>query len=582
MGFWDWFSEKEKKAKQKVKAAGQVVKKKLTEPNPTAGKILGVMNEVEDALINHVPKSKISENYTWKQPVRKIASSVADTALNIPSNILQGTAMMKRAGDQKDYKGMAKAGLKAAETGLDIASFMVGGSAGKEAVKQGLKTPLKKSGEATIKGAFKEGFKRNWKSGAQVGLGYGLTQGGQQGESWSEMGKNAAKQGALMGLFGGLSGGLAGGVASGAGAGAKVAVREGKNIIKDAKVLPKGKRTFSIPATTEKISREMVDIQPNMGVFRSTPQGPKKVDGFQMRHKQGPFNYPAEKVTLPFKPESALFQFMQKPKAGLSIDDVTKSQNGKLFRFSDNHNKETYDFRGGTWFTNKADDEVIKQNIEWNPKQIGGKNVSEWSGKFRNPLVIDNAELFDGSFSIVNSGYEKFIDKKSVSLMERLYDVFRGENPLEGQQADTEIMNILYDAGIDEKTARKIFLGGNSFDAAMDLIASKALKKKGYDGLVLRMGDTEHAFAVSKGAFSENIKQPANRQLFDDAGVLPSDSSSIRDWKLNFFKKNGRKGDLNAPVVSPQTLKNEAGQLFLPAPSGKPTLKPETVVKGPE
>jgi hypothetical protein len=148
-----------------------------------------------------------------------------------------------------------------------------------------------------------------------AGLGYGMDVSEKVAET-GEINKDTFKPG-----MGALTGGAFGGAARPT---ALAARKEARLIKQDIDSLPASKRTTVIPASRETVSRELHDIQPSMGTFRIRNGKMKKVGGFEMRHKEGDFQYPEEKIVAPFRPKSATFQFVMHPKAGLSIEDVSR------------------------------------------------------------------------------------------------------------------------------------------------------------------------------------------------------------------------------------------------------------------
>ena len=185
-----------------------------------------------------------------------------------------------------------------------------------------------------------------------------------------------------------------------------------------------------------------------------------------------------------------------------------------LSRLANEPNKTTFTTRGGTWVSNE-----LGLNPVRGATGIAGQIRYEFKTNIKNPLVIKNAELEDGSFAILNSGYENFISKKYVNIATTLYEeVIQGE-PLNSDMVDTELMNALYDAGIKENVAMKVLNESkeNKFDAAMDLIMSKALKEAGYDSLILKGGDQgDHVFIVNEASLVETkpeVKVKTVKQL---------------------------------------------------------------------
>jgi hypothetical protein len=205
--------------------------------------------------------------------------------------------------------------------------------------------------------------------------------------------------------------------------------------------------------------------------------------------------------------------------AGLSIEDVTKNPEkyaelmNKGFKGYDKpipvtryaeKGKEISDkVRGGTWYTVGEE-----KNYKFGPENIGGIRGVGGSGKFagdikiKNPLVVPNAMLEDGSFAVINSGMEKALPEKQSKLAEFLYE---GGYSVESENESKNLVRqVLNRNGNTPEEIRMAIENSNRGDVAMDLIISKGLKESGYDSLVL-----------------ENIgrdKQVADRHIFDFSG----------------------------------------------------------------
>ena len=199
--------------------------------------------------------------------------------------------------------------------------------------------------------------------------------------------------------------------------------------------------------------------------------------------------------------------FFQEPEAISSkaseIIEQAKQKSG-WYRFADETNKRTPG-RGGTWFTDEQGEGVVKDAMNKNnvsEVSIGGNNKYEFKGELKNPLVIEDSLLEDGSFSVINNGYEDYIPKKYAQIASNLYEVIHEDlDSIDSDEVDKVIMDSLYEAGVKEKTARDILekFGKNKFDAAMDLIIGKGLKESGYDGLILDGGTQgRHMFNINK------------------------------------------------------------------------------------
>lgn len=195
--------------------------------------------------------------------------------------------------------------------------------------------------------------------------------------------------------------------------------------------------------------------------------------------------------------------------AEANIKKILSQINDKdLVRLAGEENINTDNLRGGTWLTNKAGAEQILDAMD--PEQtstvgIGGSNVYKaQSITIKNPLIIEDAILNDGSFSVINSGYENFIRKAHSESAETMWR--------EAQELDGEgLTGVKYQKKIDEiirkalensgfykgsKEVEGVFkeLEKNKFDSAMDLIIGRGLEEQGYDALILREGDQEHVF----------------------------------------------------------------------------------------
>lgn len=147
-------------------------------------------------------------------------------------------------------------------------------------------------------------------------IGYGFDVAGRA----SENGKLEKKD--LVPGMNTLAGGLLTGLARPATQIVQEGIKDTKVAINDLKRLAPKARTQVIPATTERISREVSDATPGTGTFKFKPEGGvEKVDGFNFRHKEGKFDYPEQRIVEPWKPESGLLQGILKP--GMRIESVT-------------------------------------------------------------------------------------------------------------------------------------------------------------------------------------------------------------------------------------------------------------------
>lgn len=151
----------------------------------------------------------------------------------------------------------------------------------------------------------------------------------------------------------------------------------------------------------------------------------------------------------------------------------------KVVRYSTPETAVTDSLRGGTWYMTPESKTYDFSKIAG----VGGKLKTESKIVFKKPLVINDAILEDGSFAVINNGYQKYLPEKIAKAADDMYIAVG--NAGTADKVDLVIMNGLHDVGISESAARKIIGNSNKFDAAMDLIVSKGLKEKGYDALIL-------------------------------------------------------------------------------------------------
>lgn len=158
-------------------------------------------------------------------------------------------------------------------------------------------------------------------------------------------------------------------------------------------------------------------------------------------------------------------------------------QKTKVVRFSTPATVNTDKFRGGTWYAAKG-----SKTYDFSKEfpNVGGTTKTEKTLELRNPLVVEGANMEDGSFVVINEGFENFLPAKQRLLGNELWNRFHlGDEPLTDAQYDKIISNILKRNGNTETEIKAVLSSKNSFDAAMDLVISKGLKKEGYDSLIL-------------------------------------------------------------------------------------------------
>lgn len=193
-------------------------------------------------------------------------------------------------------------------------------------------------------------------------------------------------------------------------------------------------------------------------------------------------------------------------------------------RYAEKGRENTDKFRGGTWYT--IGEEKNYKFGDGNYKGVGGRKKLLQKIDAKNTLIIKDATLEDGSFAVINSGYENYLPQKYRKLANDLYDnqYKIGEDGYTEADFENDLMNALYDAGIEEDTARAVINSSNKLDAALDLIISKGLKERGYDALILqnRRGEQvldEHIFKIAddeKFRLKDDFKKATGISLTDD------------------------------------------------------------------
>lgn len=164
-------------------------------------------------------------------------------------------------------------------------------------------------------------------------------------------------------------------------------------------------------------------------------------------------------------------------------------------------NKITDDIRGGTWFANESNLGDLKKYVT-SGQEMGGSNlyVLDKSISGLNILAI-NGDLRDGSFTLINSGHGNYIDKKYRNIGGLFSDALDLEID-DDYTKNLELLCIKYlkKAGVRANVYNKAFKFANRHKnfVTFDLIISKALKEKGYDGLLI----------------SEKIKRITHKHLF--------------------------------------------------------------------
>jgi len=156
-------------------------------------------------------------------------------------------------------------------------------------------------------------------------------------------------------------------------------------------------------------------------------------------------------------------------------------------------------FRGGTWFTSRGSKLYDFSDIVG----IGGKRTLKGGIQIKKPLVIKDAELLEGSFNVINQGYENFLPPLQRKLANEFYRKTVGEMEpgilvCESRTAfNSLIRNILTRNKTPVFQINKVIKSTNPYDATMDLIISKGLTKRGYDALILQQAGDTHIFKLA-------------------------------------------------------------------------------------
>ena len=224
--------------------------------------------------------------------------------------------------------------------------------------------------------------------------------------------------------------------------------------------------------------------------------------------------------------------------------------------------ESTDKFRGGTWYSTPE-----SKNFDFTgtgPKAergVGGPKKIEATLDIKKPFVIKDAIPEDGSFGVINSGYENFLPAKHQKLGNELYERVFGEHGLTSQELGVKEMkwanqDILIDVGkklgLTEAKAKAVAQSTNGYDAMMDLIISDGLRQKGYDALILenriKSGEIvdRHIF---KFAEAEKIKPTAELKEILKGKAIPEKLPDIPEIK-------GAKAiDLSQPAKAAQPSK---------------------------
>jgi hypothetical protein len=159
-------------------------------------------------------------------------------------------------------------------------------------------------------------------------------------------------------------------------------------------------------------------------------------------------------------------------------------------RYAQKGFENTEEFRGGTWYStpeSKNYNFAKEYKTDEGNFIVGGNKSIKQNLDIKNPLVIKNAALEDGSFSVINSGYENFIPKEYAKRSESFYTKYSDlqENSIDGADVNKLVTKTLTENGNTPAQIKSVLKSTNVGDATQDLIISKALQTEGYDALVL-------------------------------------------------------------------------------------------------
>lgn len=171
---------------------------------------------------------------------------------------------------------------------------------------------------------------------------------------------------------------------------------------------------------------------------------------------------------------------------GFTADTFYEASKGTpAIRYSGEGFENTDNFRGGTWYST-PESKTFDFSKEYAGK-VGGSVKTEANLNIKNPLIIPKSSIEEGSFAVVNDGYENYLPKKERGLVNALknaeLDIMDSGDVWES--IEPKIEKILKMNGNTPEEIDKVLRSTNVLDSANDLIISKGLKKEGYDALIL-------------------------------------------------------------------------------------------------
>lgn len=265
----------------------------------------------------------------------------------------------------------------------------------------------------------------------------------------------------------------------------------------------------------------------------------------------------------PGEPDRIVLELLSAKEQDAYLFKKTKTQLKKLvdntgedsyLRIANDKNRTTDNLREGTWFTSKGG---IKQVIDsMDPEMsgktaIGGESLYEVDYmQMENPLIMENSKLGDGAWSLVFKKKTDLLPKKyaeaAEQLLYRTMDMDMHPSKARRMKEATSIVKEAFKmADIGQEELDKVLgpLKENSLDAAIDIIVAKGLREKGYDGLILRDGDTEHIFKL-KGVKAEITKLKLPEEGSKDTtlegleGTTPKKKPTKREQELGWSQKD--------------------------------------------
>ena len=202
-------------------------------------------------------------------------------------------------------------------------------------------------------------------------------------------------------------------------------------------------------------------------------------------------------------------------------------------RYSKAGLENTDSYRGGTWYAT-PESKTFDFTSE---KSIGGPNKSEANVSMKNPLVIENSSIEEGSFAVINDGYEGYLSPQQARLANTLYEHFINAGEKGPAGFINNIRDVLIQNGNTPEQIKSVLATSDRFDAAMDLVISKGLREAGYDGLILEnqyKGNVidRHIFKVQDESQAKKIgtmKDSPQDSHFDEKKLVDSSQQAYKE-----------------------------------------------------